>query len=371
MSRLFFATFAWAVVFSALATANDGNKVPCGNRVRDFYSRAQQVKQMQAMEDALEHGFSDSKVRAELLYQLALAAWRADSVEFYRKCERSLNGSLRADPFHLRARELALVQAVRGVERGYARALASAMRHARELLQHPETQNDPQRLSTVLATNQWLENKLNGRKALQFIARMPLSAEQLPNLFLEQTQSLASDFAKALWEVGDSSPEVLERFVGESVLDVLEKGIELEGQRLTALMLLGKVDRAIEEYRHFLEMLSVGMEPGPEQDGSFLVVPALELSRKFESFRDNDRLQEWSLQAAKVWTQGPGETVDWMDLLLAGRLSSDPEVSRTLWRTTRHAFGQSKQANSPLSKASNDQVLSYLDSLLGENPQSL
>ncbi len=367
MFRLFTFTLAISSAVCAAAVNRFESDPPhCSNRVRDFYESHVQARRMRRLDDQLKHG--QQMGSAETHFQIALAAWLADPLKYYERCGVHLDMALRLDPLHARARELALLHAIRAVERGDRYALSAALSHAQELLAYPTTRANKATYDKVLAICEWLETKVHGRKALRLMAVTALSAEQNPSRYLERTKALAVEFRLAIWEAEDTPSDLLEALLGETVLDTLERGLAMQGERLTALLMVGKTDQAIAEYRGFVEMLAGGINPTAEQDGTHLVVPSLELARKFTSFRDDPRLVEWLAAVRNTWIQGPSETVDWVDLLLAGNLEADSARAQGLWRTARFAFLTHRERHPPLVRGSTYWVGSYFSSLLGETP---
>lgn len=311
----------------------------CANRIRDALAMTYGYEKMAGLRVKLKAPIVSSHERAELHFRMAREAWMTDPVRCYETCEFHLQKALEANPLHVRARELALVHALRGLERGDVYALGAALSHAKELLIDPQIFKDPVRARTILRVVGWLEGKKQGREALQFIAATVASAEQVPRIFVHRTESLFMDFQMAVWETGDSLLEVLDGRIlnGESSLEALEKGLELLGERYTALLLLDRANQAVTEYRALLDYLVVGIEPSLEHDGTFLIEPGLKLADKFAFFKADPDLVMWSADVMDRAAASP-EDLHWADLFLAGHVMESPDKARFLWKAAARQY---------------------------------
>jgi hypothetical protein len=361
-----FRALAVIILLSVGASAFAGSRkgeTPCVNRIRDYQFRTQHFDRISLLSSLVPKASND-KERAEIYHQMARAAWMADPVEYYALTESNLEKALELDPLHVRARELALVHAVRGVERGDDHSLQMALSHGRELLSIPSVIASSAKSAAIKATCDWLEGKHRGRLALAFMVKPNVGAEQNPTHFLRQTAHLFFDFQQALAEVDDSDPGFLEELLGESPLDALEQGVQLLGDRLSALMLLGKMDAALDEYRRIVLRLVGGMNPTTEHDGSLLVIPVLELASRFAVFRDDVRLKQWARTVRTIWGNGRAHTVDWIDLLIAGHLAPNKPKARRLWKMARGAFKSSVENHNVVVHAASDFAILHFNSLL-------
>ena len=329
------ARFILCLVFLAAPTLSRAHD-ECPNRVRDYFDSAFPA-QFSAAKASLTKAQSEFE-RAEAHYEIAAAAWSAGPLIHYDSIYMHLDQALSANPLHAKAKELALLLAIRGVERGDAYALDEAEMHVQELIRYPEVVRDPAKLARVEEFHRWIESKRNGRNALEEIVHLSHSTEKNPRRFLEISQQLGTQFQQAIWEVGDSQPTVLEELLEQPVKEVLESGVEVLGRRLNALLTLQRVDEAVREYREMTKLLAA--EYNINQDSTFLVRPVLKMASWFGRFRGEPALQAWAAKTKKTRAEGPG-SVDWIDFLILGHLEAEREDAQAYWRTAQLHLGMS------------------------------
>ncbi len=325
------ARFILCLVFLAAPTLSRAHD-ECPNRVRDYFAFPAQFSAAKASLTKAQSEFE----RAEAHFQIAAAAWSAGPLIHYDSIYLHLDQALSANPLHAKAKELALLLAIRGVERGDAYALDEAEMHVQELIRYPEVVRDSAKLARVEEFHRWIESKRNGRNALEEIVHLSHSTEKNPRRFLEISQQLGTQFQQAIWEVGDSQPTVLEELLEQPVQEVLQSGVEVLGRRLNALLTLQRVDEAVREYREMTKLLSA--EYRVDQDSTFLVRPILKMASWFGHFRRDPALQEWAAGKKRTRDEGSG-SVDWIDYLILGHLEYEREDAEAYWRTAQLHLG--------------------------------